>query len=252
MTDNSIAVTMAHADTNQNSSQASFGAPQLLHLGCGLFAPAEWINVDGSLNAWFAQHPGLRRLCGALHLAPRSQTEIPWPRNVRIANLRKRLPFETGSMDAVYASHVLEHLFRNDALALLRECYRMLKPGGLCRMLVPDLTTIIGEYLGQQTLPGEVGAKGDPARKLCRRLAMRAESRPRGSLIYRLYTALTDFHEHKWMYDGPSLVNILAEAGFTACKERAYLESDIPFLEKVETEGRVLHGAGVVAEGRKP
>src|SRR5262245_22183661 len=114
-------------------------APRLLHLGCGLSAPPEWVNVDGSLNAWLAQHPVLKKLIATLHLIPRSAADIPWPTNITIADLRKQLPFRDCEFDAVYSSHTLEHLYRDEALRLLREAHRVLKPGGICRSLVPDL-----------------------------------------------------------------------------------------------------------------
>jgi SAM-dependent methyltransferase len=226
--------------------------PQLLHLGCGLTAPQEWLNVDGSLNAWMAQRPLLKKLAVTLRLVPRSQAEIPWPTNVKIADLRKRLPFEAGSFDAVYASHLLEHLHRQEALALLTEVRRVLKPGGVCRMLVPDLRAIVQEYLGERALEGETGAEDDKARQFCRRLLMRKEAPPRGGVVYRAYTALTDFHDHKWMYDGASLVKIMIEGGFVECRERGLHDSEIPHIDKVESPGRVLNGAGVIAEGRRP
>jgi SAM-dependent methyltransferase len=225
---------------------------RLLHLGCGLTAPPQWVNVDGSFNAWLAQWPRLRKLCALLRLVPRSQIEIAWPTNVKIADLRKRLPFDDGSFDAVYSSHTLEHLYRDQALALLKECHRVLRPGGVCRMLVPDVRTIVEEYRGERKLPGETGLEDDPARHLCHRLLLREQTCPRGGTLYRIYTALTDFHYHKWMYDGPSLVKIMTQAGFVECGERGLHESAIAHIEMVEQPTRVLDGAGVVAEGRKP
>jgi SAM-dependent methyltransferase len=215
-------------------------------------APPEWLNVDGSFNAWLAQKPTLRRAMAGLRLVPKSQLEIPWPKNVKIADLRKRLPWPNNSFDAVFSSHLLEHLYRQEALNLLKEVHRVLVPGGLCRMLVPDLRAIVLEYLRQGTVEGDVGAADDPARRMCRRLLMRSEAPPRTGLVYRAYTALTDFHDHKWMYDGPSLIKLMSEAGFIECSERAFLQSDIAHLDKVESPGRVLNGLGVPVEGRKP
>ena len=213
-------------------------------------APAEWVNVDGSFNAWLAQHRLMKRMIGALRLAPRKQLEIPWPTNITIANLRKRLPFGNASFDAVYSSHTVEHLHRNEALALLREGFRVLKPGGICRTLVPDLGALIKEYRGEMVAEGySLGEKEDAARRLMQKMLMRPESSRKG--LYALFHATTDFHSHKWLYDGPSLVRLMTEAGFVNCRERGFRESEIPHIDKVEAEGRVLNGAGVVVEGRK-
>jgi predicted SAM-dependent methyltransferase len=166
--------------------------------------------------------------------------------------LRKRLPWSDNSFDAVFSSHLLEHLHRQEALSLLKEAHRVLVPGGLCRMLVPDLRAIVIEYMNEGTVEGDVGVADDPARRMCRRLLMRNETPPRRGMLYRAYTAMTDFHDHKWMYDGPSLVKLMSEAGFVECSQRGFLQSDIPHLDKVESPGRVLNGLGVPVEGRKP
>lgn len=61
-------------------------------------------------------------------------------------DLRKRFPFADGSFDAVYGSHVLEHLEPAAAKVLLRDCFRILKPGGIVRIAVPDLESIARLY----------------------------------------------------------------------------------------------------------
>jgi hypothetical protein len=38
------------------------GDSQRLNLGCGPNAPANWLNVDGSWNAWFSNHRKLRKV----------------------------------------------------------------------------------------------------------------------------------------------------------------------------------------------
>lgn len=48
-----------------------------------------------------------------------------------------------GTYEIVYSSHVFEHLdYRTQALKALREWYRILKPGGIVMISVPDLQTI--------------------------------------------------------------------------------------------------------------
>ena len=52
-------------------------------------------------------------------------------------DLTKRLPFDDGSVDAVYSSHLFEHIYYSDAEAILQECHRVLKPGGVCGWRCP-------------------------------------------------------------------------------------------------------------------
>ena len=62
-------------------------------------------------------------------------------------NLLKGVPFSEKSFDLVYHSHVLEHFPKDDAIKFLHECYRVLKPGGILRIAVPDLEQIARNYL---------------------------------------------------------------------------------------------------------
>lgn len=48
------------------------------------------------------------------------------------------LPFEDGKFSHIYSEHFLEHLFLDESLEILRECYRVLAPGGFIRLVVPD------------------------------------------------------------------------------------------------------------------
>jgi SAM-dependent methyltransferase len=53
------------------------------------------------------------------------------------------------SFEVVYSSHVLEHLPRSLAPSFLRNCWKILRPGGILRLVVPDLQGICREYLAQ-------------------------------------------------------------------------------------------------------
>jgi len=107
----------------------------MLNLGCGnRFHPA-WVNVDFS-----ARPPGV----------------IGY-------NLRRGIPFGDDSFQIVYHSHLLEHFHKDAAERFLRECYRVLMPGGVMRVAVPDLRKIAELYLDRldEALRGEPGAEAD-------------------------------------------------------------------------------------------
>jgi predicted SAM-dependent methyltransferase len=90
-----------------------------LNLGCGNKFKREWINIDLTSNSPF----------------------------VRSHNLLKGIPFPNDKFEVVYHSQVLEHFSREKAADFIRECYRVLKPGGIMRAVVPDLENIVNEYL---------------------------------------------------------------------------------------------------------
>src|SRR5271154_940800 len=107
----------------------------LLNVGCGLIAPPNWRNYDGSLHAQLAGFPGLLSVLHGAGLISASS----WPENVRYLNLNRPWPLPAESADVVYASHVFEHLNDPTAALLLSEAKRVLRPHGVLRLVVPDL-----------------------------------------------------------------------------------------------------------------
>jgi predicted SAM-dependent methyltransferase len=104
---------------------------RMLNIGCGARYHPDFVNID-------------------LYKASNEVDE---------ANIKKPLVFEDNSFDVIYLSHLLEHLNREEGEGLLKECYRVSKPGGIVRVVVPDLEEIVEEY--QQCLRSlEEGDKG--------------------------------------------------------------------------------------------
>lgn len=108
---------------------------KLLNLGCGTRYLKEWTNVD------------------FIKTGP----------EVIACNLLKGIPFRDASFDVVYHSHVLEHLTRSAAIDFIKECYRVLVPGGIVRIAVPNLEEIIKEYLKNlsEAIEGDKEAEND-------------------------------------------------------------------------------------------
>lgn len=225
-----------------------------LNLGCELNAPAGWVNIDGSWGAWLAKHRHLRRLLQRFQLFPEHVVNKPWASDVLVLDVRQPLPFADQVVSVVYASHLLEHLYLEEARSLLQECRRVLRPGGILRLVVPDLRAMIDEYLNQGVPlgkgEGEIGLT--PADLLNQRLLLREKSPPAGSIIYKIYSILTDFHSHKWMYDAESLVWHVQQAGYSEVAARPVHDSRIEDIAEVELMERVVHGAGICVEGIKP
>ncbi|NEO14128.1 MULTISPECIES: methyltransferase domain-containing protein [unclassified Moorena] len=94
---------------------------KLINIGCGSTYsnhPA-WTNVD---------------------LAPQSS-------DIHNHDIRKKLPYPDAYFDACYSSHVIEHLKQHEADQLIAECWRVLKPQGIIRAVVPDLESIARHYI---------------------------------------------------------------------------------------------------------
>lgn len=85
--------------------------------------------------------------CGSRHHSAWLNYDIVGGPGVIAHDLRQGIPLPDNSCDAVYHSHVLEHLRPVEAEGLLRECFRVLKPGGILRVAVPDLERICRAYL---------------------------------------------------------------------------------------------------------
>ncbi|HEV2289036.1 MAG TPA: methyltransferase domain-containing protein [Candidatus Acidoferrales bacterium] len=225
-----------------------------LNLGCGLQVADEWVNVDGSWNARLARYPALRRLLSSLHIIARDKSEIPWDSKIFIHDIRKPLPFPDDSVSAVYASHVLEHLYVEEGRSLIRESFRVLASSGILRVVVPDLNAIVREYLGERPF-GQLSddlASLNPADRLNQRLLMRWPTPGKNGLLYRIYSSWQDFHSHKWMYDTDSLVALFQTEGFVEVQSKDCHNSRIDDIGKVENPSRILNGGGICVEGVKP
>lgn len=92
-----------------------------INLACGgkLCREAGWINADHSPSA----------------------------KDVMAINLLRPLPFPSNTFDVVYHSQFIEHLPSDKAFAFISECYRILKPNGVLRVVTPDLQNQAAEYL---------------------------------------------------------------------------------------------------------
>ena len=62
-------------------------------------------------------------------------------------NALERFPLPDGSVACIYGSHVFEHMSVYATPVIFRECHRVLRPGGVFRLIMPDARKSIEEYL---------------------------------------------------------------------------------------------------------
>jgi SAM-dependent methyltransferase len=209
--------------------------------GCGTSCPDGWINFDASPYLRLQHVPVLGRM---FRRAP-----IVFPDRVRYGDIVNGLPVADNSADGVYASHVLEHLALADFRRALSNTFRMLRPGGIFRLVVPDLESRARKYLAMAS-QGDATASG----WLMRVTYLGREQRPRGPVGWaRVFFGSST---HLWMWDAVSMTDALRQAGFVAIRRCHFNDADDPAFLLVEDAGRFydpsVEAEECAIEARKP
>jgi predicted SAM-dependent methyltransferase len=153
--------------------------PLLLHPGCQNVPKEGWLNID------LAGYP----------------VELRW-------NLLRPLPLPEKSADAVFHEHLLEHFSLRDGLFLAEDWHRVLKPGGILRIGVPDAGAYVGSYSH---------ADGETLSSL----------RPEAATRMLAVSALFYWPHHLTMYDFETLELLLNAAGFEQVARREFGDTQL-------------------------
>ncbi len=214
-----------------------------LNLACGAKTNCLWNNVDFSPYTRLRKHPGLAvflRKTGII-------SDLRWQRlqsidpDIRSWNLKKGIPWPDMSFDLVYHSHFLEHIPRRAAPGLLRECCRVLKPGGMIRISVPDLNDYISSYHEsyEALKKGDQGAFADHQKAIMgmydqfvrqEATGLTEQTNPLVRFLEGLFRASPEKtgERHQWMYDQHTLGTLLCESGFLNPRVMDYNTSHLP------------------------
>jgi predicted SAM-dependent methyltransferase len=162
------------------------GKHDKLHLGCGPHLIPGWANID----------------IGGRHV-------IAW-------DLRWPLPIKPRTIRFIYSEHFIEHITREDAVRIFRQCKSLLSDGGVLRLSTPDLRALAEDYCAGifRKLPH---ADWNPATPC---VMMNEGMREWG---------------HTFVYDRPELHAALKEAGFTNVRDVTWRQSDHPELRDLES-----------------
>ena len=206
---------LCFAKKNRRTKRTPFSDLVKINLGCGLAVAKGWINIDGSLNALFSLWPEpflklLYKISGANRYYSCAEYCGLLADNFFIHHdLSYGIPFRDKSVDFIYSSHFLEHLFKNDAENLLKEAHRVLKPGGLIRISVPNLAYAISLY-----------NKGDKEKML--------------TTYFFVEDIGSQMARHKYMYDFELMEKILKSAGFSDVIRYSYQQGICPDIGELD------------------
>lgn len=200
----------------------------MVNLGCGTRINKEWSNLDFSPYARLVHHKAIAKVMKCVHLLSeeRYNTLLDVDPEIIFWDLCKGIPFESNVFDVVYSSHFLEHIDRDLAPFILRECYRVLKTNGTIRLVLPDLAAIVDRYASSlsRLQNGNELALGDHLKALedlfeqmvRQELIGAAKQPPLSRLLERLVrgNASESGESHRWMYDEYSLQSLMSGTGF--------------------------------------
>jgi SAM-dependent methyltransferase len=176
-----------------------------LHFGAFNCPRDGWVNTDVTPHLRIARVPGL---AWALHklngISDGRYAEHRAGIFKRLKYLNVACPWPTSSdtFDAIYSSHVLEHLPLRGAKVCLAESFRCLKKGGILRISVPDLDKQIADYKPENAADWAVN----------------------------LFEAneTSEKNMHHYMYNYHSLSSMMHEAGFKIVMRRGFREGECP------------------------
>ncbi|WP_110208504.1 class I SAM-dependent methyltransferase [Nocardioides daejeonensis] len=202
--------------------------PLKLNLGSGPHGPQSWVNLDRSPTMLLSRVPRAARALRRIGLI-NDHHLVAWEPHIVRQDLTARLPVEDGAVDAIYSSHFLEHIYISEADQILRECHRVLRPGGVLRLALPD-----GEAWARELVEAGNDPSGEAGRRYHARLGAHPDDRPTGK---RALTFKIGGHIHRWQPTRGLVRAMLVEAGFSAdaVTDHGYHEGALPDLAEIET-----------------
>lgn len=212
-----------------------------INVGCGSTPTVGdgWRNFDNSPSLKLARQPLRRTLMRALGLLDAENLKyIAFCRANRIeyADCR-RMPLPANSVEVAYSCHMMEHLDREDAAAYLRESLRVLQPGGILRVAVPDLKLSAKRYMED----------GDLERFMDHLHLVAPAGKRLGAKLRYLWLG---HRHHQWMYDAAHLTRLMLECGLVEPVVLAAGQTTIPNAGALDLFERSADSLYV--EARKP
>jgi len=191
-----------------------------IQYGCGWSAAQNWRNFDASPTLRFERLP----IVGKLY----TKNNTRFPQDVEYGDIIRGLPIPDEFCEGVYCSHVLEHLSLDDFKIALKNTYKILKPGGIFRLVLPDLEFSMNNYMNNSS--------SSAANDFLNETSLGRVTRPRG--VLGLLKEYMGNSQHLWMWDYKSLAKELEEVGFTEIRRAEFNDSKDSTFKDVEDKDR--------------
>ena len=229
------------------------GPMVIVNLGSGSRTSPYCINVDWSPYLRLKSNRLGSRIAPLVLRGNRRERFLDLDDTILIHDLRRPLPLPDDVADAVYHSHVLEHFDRRFVAPFLAEIRRVLKPGGIHRVVVPDFEASCRRYLAHldscaaPTTQDEAAENehdeyvGEVIEQMVRREST-GTSQQRGvrrvieNLVFG--DARRRGETHQWMYDRVNLAHALRRAGFHDISLVDYKTSSIAGWDEIRLDER--------------
>lgn len=215
----------------------------MINIGCGPLGHDEWTNIDYGILAFAHRFKWLEKVIFKLNLWPRGENinnityNVSWPKNLKLINARKKMPFAENSVDYIFTSHFLEHIKKYETLRFFKNAHCCLKVGGILRISVPNLDFIVQQYINYSDTLKKVDIINDHFFA-----TIQQEITPPN-----LFEKIQSFfvRGHQWMYNFEYLKNLLVIAGFKPdsiikCKPREGKTPNLDMLDCHENESIFL------------
>ena len=207
-----------------------------LHIGCGMNAPLDFDNYDASPTLRFERIP----ILGNIY----TKNQTRFPKNAMYGNISNGIRGLYDSYDACYCSHVLEHLSKSEFDVAIINIYKYLKPGGVFRLVMPDLNVYVATYL-ENYINGNINSSIDFMNQT---LLGVQEFRDR-NLFTLIKNGLSN-SRHNWLWDDITTREALSNVGFINISRKDFGDSSTDFFASVEKESS-FHNAFCLESTKK-
>ena len=142
-------------------------------------------------------------------------------------------PFADNTFQYIYTEHMIEHVPYTGGVLMLRECYRVMRKGGVIRITTPDLATIIGLYATQLS-----ALQHSYLDWISKTFLSLDKTHTRAEVV----NALSHMWGHQFIYDEITLREAMRLTGFDSVTRHRLGQSESLALKNLENTGRYPEG----------